>query len=93
MEVPGFFAILFQQFVALLSVFCIAPASAPNFVAANLSPPGSQTVQVAEYRSGVDASVSVRQEPFVARVIQTQIDGLLSDGGIGMRLGPNGPRD
>ena len=72
----GFFASLFQQFVALLSVFCIAPSNAPNIAAADLGPPGSPTVQVAEYISA-DPSVAVRQQPFIARVVQTQVDGLL----------------
>jgi hypothetical protein len=80
----GFFVLLFKQFVALLSVFCIVPSNVPNIATANLEPPASPTAQVSEYRS--EAVAIARQEPFVARVVQTQIDGLLSDRGIGMRL-------
>jgi hypothetical protein len=83
----GFFASLFQQFVALLSVFCIAPSSAQNIAAVNLGPPNSPTVQVAEYTSADAAAVARQQQPFIARVVQTQIDGLLSPrGGIGISL-------
>jgi hypothetical protein len=80
----GFFALLFKQFVALLSVFCIAPSNAPHIVAANLGASGTQTVQIAEHRA--EASAIARQEPFVARVVQTQIDGVLGNSGIGMSL-------
>ena len=84
----GFFASLFQQFVALLSVFCIAPSNAPNIAAADLGPPGSPTVQVAEYITA-DPSAAIRQQPYVARVVQTQIDGFLGDQGIGLALARN----
>jgi hypothetical protein len=82
----GFFASLFQQFLALLSVFCIAPSNVPNIEAVNLGAPGSPTVQVAQH---IGADAPLGQQPFVARVIQTQIDGLLSDRGIGVSLARN----
>ena len=83
----GFFTSLFYQLVALLSAFCIAPSSSiPTIAAANLGPPGSPSVQVADY-ADPEAAVALRQEPFIARVIQTQIDGLLDQRrGIGIAL-------
>lgn len=82
----GFFVPLFKQLVALLSAFCIAPTpNVAEFATASLGPPGSPTVQVAQY-AGADPATSLRQEPLIARVVQTQIDGLLSDRGIGMAL-------
>lgn len=82
----GFFVLLFKQFVALLSAFCIAPTSnAPNIAAANLDAPGSSTIHVAQY-VGADPAAAIRQEPFIARVVQTQIDGLLGNRGVGLAL-------
>ncbi|RDH77842.1 hypothetical protein DVS77_13355 [Mycolicibacterium moriokaense] len=81
MEVSGgFFTLLFQQFVALLSVFCIAPTqSAPEYFAANLGPPGAEA-------ASAYVAAPAQSEPLMARVVQVQIDGLLGRGGVGEAL-------
>jgi hypothetical protein len=76
----SFFGALFQQFVALLSVFCIAPT--PTYSVYSVAPPG---IEVAAARD-VGAPADLRQQPLIIRAFQTQVDGLLGDGGIGDEL-------
>lgn len=69
----GFFTQLFQQFIALLSAFCIVPAPVPRFEAVDAA------------RSGVVAeaaapAIADPRAPLVVRVIQTQITGAVSIG-------------
>ena len=70
----GFFTQLFQQFVALLSAFCIAPTSvpAPAYVAVGSGPP---IVAVADADPPGVAVPRLREEPLLVRVVQTQVRG------------------
>jgi hypothetical protein len=75
----GFFSQLFQQFVALLSVFCIVPSTpAPALRPAGSDPP-------AAVATGSEFAPSVRTPSPLRRVIQTQIDNAVSIGAAAAR--------
>ncbi|MGH3677385.1 MAG: hypothetical protein ACRDU5_16930 [Mycobacterium sp.] len=70
----GFFTQLFEQFIALLSAFCIVPAPAPDRFEAFDAGTAGVVAEVAA------PAIAEPREPLVVRVIQTQITGAISIG-------------